>query len=135
MKPLRIAQLVTSMLMFFALSLLPAATASAGTEADIQPLATCSGHDHDSTIGDNRGCGYTNSARTRIGACDNRADGWGVRTYYRTSLGVPDSVGDHNGSAGGCGEEGPSGGGYITEFYTCAGPNGADSKCGPKITF
>ena len=73
------------------------------------------------------GYGYVNSARTRVGACDTRADGLGVTTWYGTDNGTGGSVGDYNGSGSGCGEEGPDHGGRITHFHVCVG-----TTCGPE---
>jgi hypothetical protein len=67
------------------------------------------------------GLGYVNKARTRVGACDKKADNRGVTTWYGTDNGTGGVVGDYNGSQAGCGEEGPDHGGRITHFHVCVG--------------
>ncbi|KAB2352192.1 hypothetical protein [Actinomadura rudentiformis] len=80
------------------------------------------------------GYGYVRTSKTRVGACDTSGNNWGVRTFYVTSNGVSDSVGDWNGSSSGCGEEGPSGGGTIVKFRVCTGPGSENRQCNPSTT-
>lgn len=88
--------------------------------------------DSKSNIPQGMGYGTVPDSRTRVRACDTNADGWGVRVDYYTTNDRSDSVGDHNGSKGGCGEEGPTGGGKIKWFVACAtSPQGTRTSCGP----
>ena len=73
------------------------------------------------------GYGYVRDGRLRVGACDEKADGLGVTTYYKADNGTGGNVGDWNGEGGGCGEEGPDHGGRIISFHVCVG-----SRCGPE---
>lgn len=75
----------------------------------------------------NSGRGYGGHDTWSVYACDTRADGWGVRTYYELSDGSADLVGDANGSSSGCGSESTRA--PVVWFAVCAGPNGADSEC------
>lgn len=77
----------------------------------------------------NRGSGCVTSTHTGVSACDSAADGWGFRTWYKTTNGVTDHVGDADGAGGNCGSESPLGGGYITQYRVCAGPNNTDQEC------
>jgi hypothetical protein len=70
------------------------------------------------TVPGGGGEGCISSSRAR--ACDSRADGLGVTTWYAGPKGGG-NVGDYNGSSGGCGEEGPDMGGTITHFHVCKG--------------
>ncbi|GAA2717617.1 hypothetical protein GCM10010429_40980 [Micromonospora olivasterospora] len=81
-----------------------------------------------------RGAGCVSTSHTSVSACDGAADGWGVRTWYRTSNNVTDHVGDPDGSGGSCGSESPLGGGTITSYRVCAGPNNTDSECTQWVT-
>jgi hypothetical protein len=74
-----------------------------------------------------QGRGYGGHNTYSVYACDTKADGWGVRTYYELSDGYVDLVGDGNGSSGGCGSEGTHA--PVVWFAVCAGPNGADNEC------
>lgn len=89
-----------------------------------------SAHEQRTYLLDGRGYGGVTSDHRYVYACDTKADGWGVRTWYywRTSGGSEylDHVGDGNGSQSGCGREY---GGTVVRFLVCAGPNGADYTC------
>jgi hypothetical protein len=74
------------------------------------------------------GYGCVNSSHNLVSACDTATGSYGVRTYYWTSTGAEDSVGDSNGSSGGCGTESPSSG-TVVGYRVCAGPNGQDYSC------
>jgi hypothetical protein len=65
-----------------------------------------------------------------VEACDTNADGDGVRTWYVTSNGHTDFVGDANGSAAGCGRESPADGGTVVRFKVCAGAIGHEQCSG-----
>ncbi|MDQ7808645.1 hypothetical protein Q5425_33345 [Amycolatopsis sp. A133] len=73
-----------------------------------------------------RGYGGHNGTNN-VYACDTKADGWGVRTYYELTDGFVDLVGDANGSSSGCGNEPTRA--PVKWFAVCAGPNGQDSEC------
>lgn len=73
------------------------------------------------------GSGMSYNYSTTVQACDVRADGLGVRTWYITSKGLRDYVGDANGSSDGCGSERPADGGSIDQFKVCAGPIGSET--------
>lgn len=81
-----------------------------------------------------RGAGCVAASHTSVSVCDSAADGWGVRTWYTTSNGITDHVGDANGATAGCGSESPLGGGTITSYRVCAGPDGANRECTPWYT-
>jgi hypothetical protein len=70
-----------------------------------------------------RARGRVYSSHTRVEACDLAADNVGTRTWYWTTNGVLDYVGDANGSASPCYSEAPAGGGTITHFQVCWGDN------------
>jgi len=79
-----------------------------------------------------RGYGIVNSSHTYVTACDNRADGWGVRTIYRLRSGVNGLVGDANGSAAGCGSRSvTTSSNPVVSYRVCAGPSGTgeNSEC------
>jgi hypothetical protein len=94
-----------------------------------------------STIPKGRGYGVMNDAHTRIRACDLKEDGWGVRVHYGDIDAAGERkglVGDANGAKGDkriCGEEGPDYGGRVLWIQACAGPNGEDRECGPRLWF
>jgi hypothetical protein len=74
-----------------------------------------------------QGRGYGGNETYRVYACDTKADGWGVRTYYELQNGEAGLVGDGNGSTSPCGSRNmPS---PVVWIAVCAGPNGADSDC------
>jgi serine/threonine protein kinase len=62
-------------------------------------------------------------------ACDTRADGWGVRTWYWTEGGGQDHVGDGNGSKPGCGCERSFDGRRVVRIRVCAGPDRQNTRC------
>jgi hypothetical protein len=62
----------------------------------------------------------------KLYACDDRADGTGVRTEVQLSNGYSDSVGDGNGSQAGCGEKLTPGQSYAVQYRVCWG---AGSTC------
>jgi hypothetical protein len=103
--------------------------ATAAMGATFMAATPAQAHNGDMYLSGSRGYGGWNSSHTEVWACDTRADGWGVRTWYRTSNGVIDHVGDANGSAGGCGRESAAGGGTIVEAQVCTGRNGMDENC------
>ena len=78
-----------------------------------------------------RGNGGFQDGTGLVYACDTKPDNWGVRTHYTTSNGIKDTVGDADGSKGGCGRKPLKGGGYLTALSVCAGVNGADTTCVP----
>lgn len=74
------------------------------------------------------GMGYGgHNGSNNVYACDTKADGWGVRTYYELVDGSADLVGDANGSSSGCGNEPTRV--PVAWFAVCAGPNGQDNEC------
>lgn len=77
----------------------------------------------------NRGTGCVTASHTTVSVCDSNNEGWGVRTWYKTTNGVTDHVGDADGNGPNCGSESPLGGGTITSYRVCAGPNNTDSEC------
>ena len=82
-----------------------------------------------------RGHGGVHTGHTYVYACDDSADGWGVRTYYWLSSGGVGAVGDANGSAGGCGGRPVTTTSNPVVYYqVCAGPNGSDIQCSPRRT-
>jgi hypothetical protein len=73
-----------------------------------------------------RGYGGHNGTNN-VYACDTKADGWGVRTYYELADGSADLVGDANGHSTGCGNEPTRA--PVVWYAVCAGPNGQDNEC------
>ena len=58
----------------------------------------------------------------KLYACDDRADGDGVRTEVRLNNGYTDSVGDANGSKAGCSDKTTPGQYYAVQYRVCSGP-------------
>ncbi len=81
-----------------------------------------------------KGYGCVSAGHNRITACDTVSDHWGVRVYYVTSNNRRDHVGDANGHSAPCGSEAPTGGGVVTLYKFCTGPQGQDHRCGPWVT-
>ena len=81
-----------------------------------------------------RATGCVSTSHTGVSVCDSAADGWGARTWYKTTNGVTDHVGDADGLGGSCGSESPLGGGSITSYRVCAGPNNTDRECTQWVT-
>lgn len=73
----------------------------------------------DSTIYHWKDYGYVTPFHWYVEACDNEADGHGVRTEYHTSLGNKFSIGDSNGSKPGCGYEATKDGARVDWFRVC----------------
>jgi hypothetical protein len=89
-------------------------------------------HTNYPTLASSRGYGGVNSNHFQVRACDSKADGWGVRTFYEyydssRNVFVSGTVGDSNGSESGCGKRDTP---YpVTWFNVCAGPDGANVSC------
>lgn len=82
-----------------------------------------------------RGHGGVHTGHTYVYACDDRADGWGVRVYYWLRSGGTGAVGDANGSAAGCGGRAVTSlSNPVVYYQVCAGPNGSDAACAPRRT-
>lgn len=84
------------------------------------------------------GDGCVGGTHIWVDACDYKADGWGIRTYYYLQSNPNLSaghVGDGNGSASGCGSA-PVGtaSNPVVKFDVCAGPNGHNSSCSTTRT-
>ena len=102
-------------------------TVAAGLVLTAAAPAMASSTDHKTVwIGDipyAAGTGWVDNHNTAI-ACDQVADGRGIRTEYtyRTGNGVIDtgSVGDGNGSQKGCGSGRAPGGATMRAFRVCA---------------
>ncbi|MFI9382160.1 hypothetical protein [Kutzneria sp. NPDC052558] len=76
------------------------------------------------------GHGGDTTGATYIYACDDRADGLGVRMHYLLRNGAGGTVGDANGSAAGCGGRTvTSASNPAVEMELCAGVNSADTYC------
>jgi len=90
-------------------------------------------HDAEADVPGGRG-GVVN-LHTYVFACDERADGWGVRTYYWLRSGGTGAVGDANGSAAPCGGRTVTTTSNPVVYYqVCTGPNGQDWECAPRTT-
>jgi hypothetical protein len=80
------------------------------------------------------GTGGIKTNHRMVVACDERADNLGVRTHYELRDGRTGTVGDGNGSAGPCGADFVTTSSNPVAYYmVCAGYNGADSYCSPRI--
>lgn len=77
-----------------------------------------------------RASGTVSDDHKTVGACDQRPDGWGVRTYWGRADGATGVVKNYGGS-GTCVFEsvGSWWSGPVTWIKVCAGDNGADTAC------
>ena len=76
------------------------------------------------------GHGGVHTGHTWVYACDDRADGRGVRVHYWLRSGGVDTVGDPNGSASPCGGRTVSSTrNPVVFFEVCAGKDGRDDIC------
>jgi hypothetical protein len=57
----------------------------------------------------------------KLYACDDRADGFGIRTEVTLNTGYTTYVGDGNGSKPGCGEKVTPGAAYAQQYRICWG--------------
>lgn len=69
-----------------------------------------------------------------VGTCDMRRDGLGVRTHYTLRNGSVGVVGDADGSGENCFNQNVgTGDSPVVYIMTCAGKNGADTYCSPRV--
>jgi len=76
------------------------------------------------------GHGGVHTGHTYVYACDDNADGDGVRMWYWLRSGGTGQVGDGNGSRSGCGGRSvTTTANPVVKVQLCAGPSGKDLWC------